>query len=74
MKFGSIVKSIDEQKLIQNQNVLEDVKSLSPEVNLNAIKVLPTSTVVSAPAPKSCILSEILEASKVSNLFQYILL
>jgi hypothetical protein len=69
MKFGSIVKNIDEQKLIQNQNVLKDVKSLSSGVNLNDIKILPTSKVVSAPAPKSCILSEILEASKVSNLF-----
>jgi hypothetical protein len=70
MKFGSIVKNIDEQKLIQNQNVLEDMKSMSSGTNpKNESKILPTSKVVSAPASKSYILSEILEASKVSNLF-----
>ena len=69
MKFGSIVKNIDERKLIQNQNVLEDVNPLSSGGNLNANKILPTSKVVSAPVSKSCILSEILEASKVSYLF-----
>lgn len=72
IKFGSIVKNIDEQKLTQNQNVLKDVKSLSSEVTQNDIKILPTSKIVSAPAPKSCILSEILEASKVSSLFHYV--
>ena len=70
-KFGIIVKNIEERKSMTNHNVLQPVKTLSSGVNLNVIKILPTSKVVSAPVSKSCILSEILEASKVLYQFDF---
>ena len=71
MKFGSIVRTIDELKSIRNQPVLEPVNSLSTRSNLNATKALPTSKVVTASSSKSCMLSEILEASKVEHQFYF---
>ena len=66
IKFSSIVRNIDERILMTNQHILEPLKPLSPEVNLNAITVLSTLVVDSAPISKSSLVTEILEASKVS--------
>lgn len=66
IKFGSIVRNIDERISMTNNHILEPVKPLSSEVNLNPITILPTLVVNSAPISKSSIFAEILEASKVS--------